>query len=111
MMVSSAPPAGKEISSTAPAHTSQRYEHSAVDLLEDFFDEDPDQVAKRPWTRDQVKPAMLPASDYKILYLIATLPGPGTQRLRYQFDDYQNAIELAANAVEWLGTRSRRQWQ
>jgi hypothetical protein len=110
-VVTSPPSTTRSASSNRATHKTQHYEHSAVDLLEDFFDEDPEQVADRRWARRRAETGQ-PAQNYKILYLIATLPRPDTERLRYQFDDYQNAIEMAANItgftldtfdLPWLG--------
>jgi hypothetical protein len=79
-------------------------EHSAAELLEDFFDTNPRQInIEEPWSKDE-KPStdsrkMLAGAraNYVVEFLIATLPEPGSPPLRSEFDADLEAITFAAN--------------
>jgi hypothetical protein len=57
---------------------------NAAALLDDFFDNKGNQ-----WPADDVR------NNYKIAFLIATLPEPTSPPLRYEFDAFLDAIQLA----------------
>jgi hypothetical protein len=96
----------------APEKEKEIYEHSAANLLEEFFDTDPDQIPEgKPWSAGD-HPSVCPQADcradrkiwpqddprrkYKVDFLIATLPEPASPPLRHEFDTQLDAIETAA---------------
>jgi hypothetical protein len=98
--------------------TATDYEHSALDLLEEFFNTDPDQLDNtRPWSRnDRVWPAPDgswgddPRGRDHIDFLIATLPDPSYAPLRYEFDSYLGAMQSALGADGYLLDRFDLPW-
>jgi hypothetical protein len=111
-LLKSAPPSTRQTPPTVAPHTESRaasgnenYPHSAEQLLEDFFDTAPDlALSNRPWSLGDL-PSIRgngpwPARDdrglFEIELLIATVPEPSSSPLRYEFDSYLAAIQLAA---------------
>jgi hypothetical protein len=91
---SSAPPSTPPLIPSAKNETTTNYEPSALDLLEEFFDADPDQFdTTKPWSHDD---RAWPSADLswgddprgsdRVGLLIATLPDPSFAPLRYEFD-------------------------
>src|ERR1700676_5044706 len=84
LMRSSVPPEAPPPAAPVKYETATGFEHSALDLLEEFFDADPDQLdATRPWSRnDGAWPPTDsswgddPRSRDHVGFLVATLPDP-----------------------------------
>jgi hypothetical protein len=83
-------------------------ENNGEVLLEEFFDADPAQFidskdSKRPWQKNEpISPVPNgawssgdPRLNDRISFLIATLPNPENPSLRYEFDRFIDAIQLA----------------
>jgi hypothetical protein len=106
LLKSSAPP-------PPPAHSTEllassreaSYPHSAADQILDFFDSNKSQFedSDKPWTEGACLPSATQecpdttAADYRIRFLIATLPDPDSVPLRYKFDTFLDAITEAAD--------------
>ncbi len=84
-----------------PAATGQEVpEHSAAELLENFFDTNSRQINRdKPWSRDDVISAV--GGGYTVKFLIATLPEPGLASLRSQFDTDLDALSEALNDARY----------
>jgi hypothetical protein len=108
---SSAPPPNMPLPvPSAKNETATNYEHSALDLLEEFFDADPDQFdTTKPWSHnDSAWPSVDrswgddPRGRDHLGFLIATLPDPSFGPLRYEFDSYLGALQSALGADGYL---------
>jgi hypothetical protein len=90
--------------------TSNPYSHSAVKLLENFFDTNPEQVeSDKPWQAANAPPvtanSLLVADTrrrFAISFLIATVPAPVSPSLRHEFDSYLNAIQIAVGRAGYV---------
>src|SRR6202043_2348433 len=107
---SSAPPDTPPPIPSAKNETATNYEHSALDLLEEFFDADPDQFdTTKPWSHNDCPwpPADRslggdPRGRDHLGFLIATLPDPSFAPLRSEFDSYLGALQSALGADGYL---------
>ncbi|MEA2648139.1 MAG: hypothetical protein QOG61_574 [Candidatus Binataceae bacterium] len=114
---SSAPPNVAPPQPSAKNETATNYEHSALDLVEEFFDADPDQFdTTRPWSHDRAWPPADrswgddPRGRDHLGFLIATLPDPSFAPLRYEFDSYLGALQSALGADGYLLDRFDLPW-
>jgi hypothetical protein len=115
---SSAPPNTPAPIAPARNEAATNYEHSALDLLEEFFDADPDQFdTTKPWSRNDRSwpPADRswgddPRGHDHIGFLIATLPDPSFAPLRYEFDSYLGALQSALGSDGYLLDRFDLPW-
>jgi hypothetical protein len=84
--VSNAQPAATRLPATTAMRSAGAWitSRNAAALLDDFFDNKGNQ-----WPADDVR------NNYKIAFLIATLPEPASPPLRYEFDAFLDAIQLA----------------
>lgn len=118
LMRSSAAPNTPPPTPSAKNETATNYEHSALDLLEEFFDADPDQFdTTKPWSHnDRAWPSADrswgddPRGRDHIGFLIATLPDPSFAPLRYEFDSYLGALQSALGADGYLLDRFDLPW-
>jgi hypothetical protein len=110
---SNAPPASSGQSISNPLHRQGAglYAHSAAQLLENFFDTNPEQVkGDKPWLRNNAPSVTennsFPESDgrkqFAISFLIATVPAPVSPSLRHEFDSYVDAIQLAVGRAGYV---------
>jgi hypothetical protein len=113
----STPPAA--IASDKPP-TSVGHENSAADLIEEFYDANPDQLVDtdRPWQRDELiypRPddawgSSDPRRNDRISFLIATVPNPENPSLRYEFDRYIDSIQRALSHENYLLDKTYLPW-
>jgi hypothetical protein len=111
LMLSSKPAPSTSLPSAKGTEVSGE-EISAADLLEDFFDADPEQFVDRdqPWQQDDpIYPETAgawsrddPRRNDRISFLIATLPNPENPSLRYEFDRYMDSIQRALSHEYYL---------
>ena len=95
-------------------------EISARDLLDDFFDADPDQLIDRdkPWQQSEpVYPGPRdgwnpddPRRHDRISFLIATVPNPENPSLRYEFDRNIDSIQLALSHENYMLAKATLPW-
>jgi hypothetical protein len=115
------PPAGKPTvsSESSSIPTADEPEHSAVDLIMDFFDVYPRKIPnKGPWSKDNqtIRPPNIAwpntdaRSSYTIDFLIATLPDPTAPALRDKFDGSLDAIERALDDAGYVIDRLDLPW-
>ena len=103
---------------SAKNETANGYEHSALDLVEEFFDADSDQVDRaKPWSRnDRAWPPVGGAGGDdahgrdRVGFLIATLPDPSFAPLRSDFDNFLSAIQSALGTEGYLLDRFDLPW-
>ncbi|HVC45345.1 MAG TPA: hypothetical protein VND20_11060 [Candidatus Binataceae bacterium] len=108
-LMRSAPTATPSPSAGQPPPVPANVEHSALDLIEEFYDNDNDQLDPAlPWSTASASwPSSAdswgddPRSHDRVDFVIATLPDPAYAALRYQFDGYLDAIEQALGAQEY----------
>jgi hypothetical protein len=111
---SSAPPNLPPPQPSAKNETATNYEHSALDLVEEFFDADPDQFdTTKPWSRDH---RAWPSADRSwgndprgrdhIDFLVTTLPDPSFAPLRYEFDSYLGLYRMPSGPTAICSTAS-----
>ena len=120
LMLSTTRPTPSPTISSAKNATTTGYENSAEDLLEEFFDADPDQFidADRPWQHNApIYPGPNdswsrgdPRRNDRISFLIATLPNPENPSLRYEFDRYIDSIQLALSHENYFLDKTSLPW-
>ena len=84
-------------------------EHSAAEMLENFFDANPRQLNRdKPWSRENESAV---GSDYTVDFLVASLPEPDLAALSSQFDTdldalskalFQQGYTLASFDLPWI---------
>jgi hypothetical protein len=120
LMISTAHQASSTTNSIAKVKNEASNETTAVGLLDEFFDVNPDQFIETdpPWYDDsQIYPQdgqswsnRDPRSYDKISFLIATLPNPEDPSLRYEFDRYIDSIQRAMNGESYLLDKTYLPW-